>query len=81
MGLKKTPSVPLIFNLSSQCPEVPFDGLGSSLCDLITANLHYRQWVIIRGLHQTREFPSNIPNLGPREAADFPYIYYTYKYI
>jgi len=72
MGLRKTLPAPLIFNQSPQCPEVPFDGLGTSLCDLVPDNLHYQEEVITRGLHQTREFLSNIPNPGPREAADFP---------
>jgi len=52
--------------------EVPFDGLGTSFCYLVPANLHYQEVVVIRRLHQTREFLSNFPNPGPREAADFP---------
>ena len=57
---------------STQCSEVPFDGLGTFLCYLIPVNLHYQEGIIIRRPHQTREFLRNIPNPGPREAADFP---------
>jgi len=63
---------PWSLNQSPQCPEGPFDGLGTSLCDLVPANLHYQEGVITRRPHQTREFLSNIPNPAPREAADCP---------
>jgi len=60
------------FNQSPQCPEVPFDGFWTAFCNLITANLYNQQWLIIRGPYQTKEFPSNVSNPGPREAEDFP---------
>jgi len=62
---------PWSLNQSPQCLEVPFDGLGTSFCYLVHANLHYQEEVVIRRPHQTREFLSIIPNPGPREEADF----------
>ncbi|RMC09800.1 hypothetical protein DUI87_13587 [Hirundo rustica rustica] len=47
---------------------------------LITTNLEYEQWVIIRGPNQPKEFLGNIPYLGPREATDLPvgWVQWTY---
>ena len=58
---------PWSLNQSPQCPEVPFDGPGTSLCYFVPANLHYQEGVIIRRLHQIREFLGNIPDPGPRQ--------------
>ena len=55
------------FSQLPQCPEVPSDGLWTSLCDLITANLHYQEGVIIRGPYQTRELPAG--RKGPRSCS------------
>ena len=46
-------------------------GLLSAILSLPTCIT--KRGVTVRGPHQTREFPSNIPDPGPREAADFPW--------
>lgn len=61
--------------LSTNCsspPEELFDSLQASISDFIADNLHYQQRIIIRGGNQSRKFPTNNPDLRPREEACFP---------
>nr|XP_010301769.1 PREDICTED: UV radiation resistance-associated gene protein-like [Balearica regulorum gibbericeps] len=56
----------------SDCPaEVSFDRFrGACLC-FIPTHVEEQQWVIVRGLYQAGEFPGDVLNTGPGEAADF----------
>ena len=58
-------------NLSLQNLEVPFDCPCALVPSLISANLNNYEWVIVIGLYQTRDFPSDTSHPGPRQAVDF----------
>lgn len=61
----------LTFQLLPQCPKAPSDGPQASPLNFIAANTNYQNWVIIGVLYLARDLPCNVPDLGPREAADF----------
>ncbi|KAI6064224.1 Phospholipid phosphatase-related protein type 5 isoform X1 [Aix galericulata] len=49
----------------------------ASFFNVVTARLDYHKRVIIRGAYQVGKLPGNIPDPGPREAADFPTGHFT----